>query len=235
MVKTVSKHKLKYRTLNKYNSSTVKKRKGKTIDLQSSNLLRNNILDNSGLPDANILSQFIITDENLLEFDRTFKSPMDCVINALQIMKVLDSLSANIMRISTAGVSGFTKEQIEIIFAYVYRKNYDFKSTANYDEWVNYINSYLNPGNMVFAGYSGHVFIIGRNSNGVIVYIDPQNGQLCNLSEPECENYVKMNGPWFLLFNSVNYLTAENEATIIHYAEYIQRNKALYYTVQREK
>jgi hypothetical protein len=75
------------------------------------------MLEDHGLPKATELSQFGITDENLLTFDRVFPAPMDCFINALQLMGVLNPLTANIMRVSTLGVTGFTKPQIEIIFS----------------------------------------------------------------------------------------------------------------------
>jgi hypothetical protein len=180
-------------------------------------------LENNGLPQCTILSQFQITDDNITNFNRTIQAPMDCFINALQIMNILDDKSANIMRISTLGKSGFTKEQIEIIFIYTVGTNFDFKSTNNFIEWATWIKTLLNPGNVVFAGYTGHVFLIGRLLNGTLIYIDPQVNQLCNLEDPECQQYVQAGqDTWFLLFNSQERLTPDQQHLVVAYTNYLQ-------------
>ena len=148
---------------------------------------------------------------------------MDCFINALQLMGVLDPLSANIMRVSTLGVTGFTKPQIEIIFSFTFRKNFDFKSTNNFDEWAQWINHYLQPNHVVFAGYSGHVFVIGRMNHGMLVYIDPQVPVFCNLNTPECEALLRGKAEYYLLFNSTEQLTQQQEETIIAYTQHLQQ------------
>ena len=186
------------------------------------------MLENNGLPVCNILSQFRITDEAILQFNRTFDAPMDCFINALQIMNVLDTKAANIMRISTLGMIGFNKEQIEIIFIYSYGTNFDFKNTNNYNEWVNMIKQLLKPGNVVFAGYTGHVFLIGRFLNGEIIYIDPSIPVLCSLSNYACEQHLPINKPgfeWFLLFNSQEKLSVQQQKLVIEYTKSLQKNK----------
>ena len=182
------------------------------------------LLENYGLPGTTMLSQFAITDANLAQFNRRFTSPMDCFINALQIMGVLDDRSANIMRISTIGRVGFTKEQIEMIFSFTYLTNFDFKSTLDYDEWARWIHTYLTPGNVVFAGYTGHVFLIGRRTDRTIIYIDPQVGQFCNLDTPECQQYVRDKRQWYLLFNSTERLTPEQTGLITASVQHLQTN-----------
>ena len=200
-----------------------KTRKSRTLRKNKKNNKNNKqiggLLEDFGLPPANILSQFKITDANLQTFNRTFNAPMDCVINALQLMGILDDISANIMRISTLGVVGFTKAQIEIIFAYKFRKNFDFKPTTNFDEWATWINTLLIPGHVVFAGYTGHVFLIGRMLNGRLFYIEPQLNMFCDLNTEECVAYLRNKNNWSLLFHSDQHLTADQEALIIQYTQ----------------
>uniref|UniRef100_A0A6C0JWP0 Peptidase C39-like domain-containing protein n=1 Tax=viral metagenome TaxID=1070528 RepID=A0A6C0JWP0_9ZZZZ len=155
---------------------------------------------------------------------------MDCVINALQLMNVLDETAANIMRISTLGMFGFTKEQIEVIFMYKAGHNFSFVPTMNYQEWSTRITTLLPPGNVVFAGYetqtgSKHVFLIGRFANGRLVYIDPQRPPMCLLDSPACERNVNGEGQrsWYLLFHSTIPLTTANTDTLIAYTQALQR------------
>ena len=160
----------------------------------------------NSFPECNILSQFRISDDNIMNFRRHIQSPMDCVINALQLMGVLDTLSSNILRISCVGKNGFEKEQIEKIFILYAGVNFEFKSTKNFDEFAKNIEIQLSPGNVVFAGYSGHVFIIGRYFSGQIVYIDPQLNTICDVLE--CQEIIKNGGTeYYILFNSKDKLT----------------------------
>jgi hypothetical protein len=131
---------------------------------------------------------------------------MDCVINALQLIGVLDTFSSNILRISCVGSTGFEKDQIEKIFVLYKGVNFDFKSTKNFDEFANSIETQLLPGNIVFAGFTGHVFIIGRYLNGKLVYIDPQINTICDIIT--CQDILKKGGKeYFILFNSKEKLT----------------------------
>jgi len=180
------------------------------------------MLETHGLPQCNILSQFAITDESITNFSREFTVPMDCFINALQIMNVLNEKSANIMRISTLGKTGFQKDQIEVIFIYTFRTNFDFKLTNNFDEWASWIANLLQPGNVVFAGYTGHVFLIGRLANGTIVYIDPQVPTLCDLNDGNCQQYLQGKSSYYLLFNSSEMLTPEQENVVKAYTQHLQ-------------
>jgi len=182
------------------------------------------LLEKHGLPDCNILSQFRITDDNIKKFNRQFQVPMDCFINAMELMDVLDTKSANIMRISTLGKTGFTKEQIEIIFMYTFGNNFDFKKTNRFDEWSKWISLYLQPGHIVFAGYTNHVFLIGRLLDNTILYIDPQIPTLCNLDDPACQQYVENKNEWYLLFHSQKVLTEQQVQTVVSYTQSLQMN-----------
>jgi len=186
------------------NSNKTNKTK-KTKRITKYKTVRNARIKNS-FPECDILSQFKISDENIMNFKRYLKSPMDCVINALQLMGILDTLSSNILRISCVGTTGFEKEQIEKIFTLYTGVNFEFKSTKKFDEFVQIIETQLLPGNVVFAGYTGHVFIIGRYLNGQLVYIDPQLNIICNILE--CQDMIRNGGKeYFILFNSQDKLT----------------------------
>ena len=158
------------------------------------------------LPKCTTLSQFKISDENIAGFKRFVDKPMDCVINALQIFGALDNYSSNILRISCAGDAGFYKEQIEKIFILLLGNNFDFQSSDNYQEFVEVIEKTLLPGHGVFAGYTGHVFIIARKKNGVIMLIDPHRSSiLCEIDK--CQDYIRDNKEFYLLFQSPEKLT----------------------------
>lgn len=180
------------------------------------------LLEESGLPSCDNVAYFPITDADILTFIRTFVTPMDCVINALQLMRVLDEKSANIMRISTLGRT-FSKEQIEIIFIYTFRHNFDFKSTDNYDQWASVITNRLPHGSVVFAGYTGHVFLIGRYSDGRYFYIDPQaTAGPCDLSDPACKALLRGKTEYYLLSSSSSPITPEQERLVIAYTQHLQ-------------
>jgi len=162
----------------------------------------------NSLPDCNDLSQFQINDENIQSFRRYINSPMDCVINALQLMGLLDTVTSNLFRISCVGTNGFEKDQIEKIFILYKGVNFEFKSTTNFNEFLNLIETKLLPGNVVFAGYTGHVFIIGRLLNGNIMYIDPQINKFCDIKT--CQNLIMHESKsYYLLFNSEKKLTID--------------------------
>jgi len=160
-----------------------------------------------------ILSQFPITDENFYNFKRYLKSPRDCVINALQIIGILDSQNANILRISCAGNNGFVKEQIEKIFIFITGNKYEFMKINNYELFSTKIKENLKIGHVVFAGYTGHVFLIGKKQSGEIVYIDaqqPSEQALCSLngeSFQKCEDLIKNKSEYYLLHYSPTKLT----------------------------
>lgn len=165
-----------------------------------------------GFPECNNLSIFPITDENILKFNRTVQSPMDCFINTIELLGIIPSLTANIMRISSAGRTGFTKDEIEKIFILITGCNHDFKGTNSSLEFSEWISRHLPPGHVVFTGYEGdtrHVFLIGRKVNGVIVYIDPQIGLICDLSDEGCQKYIANKHIFRLLFHSTDRLNSD--------------------------
>jgi hypothetical protein len=169
--------------------------------------------EEQGFPACNNLTQIIMSDEQINNFQRDITSPMDCFINALQLFGVLDTRTANLMRISSLGKTGFQKEEIEMIFIYVTGKNFDFKATHDYSEFSSTIKQRLQPGHAVFAGYEGHVFIIARTQTGTILYIDPQVPIICNLAECE-ERFLTSRSTFYLLFNSDEAITVEQQKIV---------------------
>lgn len=165
-----------------------------------------------GFPPCNSLSLFPITNEQIISFNRGIQSPMDCFINVMQLLGIVNNLTANIMRISAAGKTGFFQEEIEKIFIMLTGHNHDFKSTPNSQEFSKWIATYLPPGNVVFAGHEGqskHVYLIGRTTDGHILYIDPQLGTICDLSLEECQTFISNNHTFRLMFNSESKLSPE--------------------------
>jgi len=148
------------------------------------------------------LSQFTMTDERIQNFKRFVKSPRDCFINAMQLMGMIDTTAANILRISFAGELGFKKEQIELIFTLKTSKPFKFYQ-MNYEKFSDTIKNKLEAGNVVFAGYTGHVFLIGKTYNGDILYIDPQTEVgICNLSDEKCEKIIQNKDDYFLMYHT---------------------------------
>ena len=168
--------------------------------------------ESDGLPPCVDLTYFRITDEQINTFRTVVKSPMDCFINSLQLLGIINNVTADIMRISTAGKTGFSQEEIEKIFILLTGHNHDFKGTNSPDDFSIFIANNLPPGNVVFAGHEGqskHVYLIGRTHNGTILYIDPQIGEICDLSLEHCQKFISNNKTFRLMFNSSDKLTPE--------------------------
>jgi len=188
---------------------THKKKIKKYKNKSKKSILKGGIKEEFGLPECTVMSQFQISDANILGFKRYVKSPMDCFINALQLFGLLNELTANLLRIPTAlQTYGFTKEDIEMIFILFKGNNFNFKSTHNFQEFSQQIDTYLHPGYAIFAGYLGHVFILARKLDGLIMLIDPQGPLFCNIND--CQHYIyKPNTDYFILFNSPEKLTVQ--------------------------
>jgi hypothetical protein len=151
---------------------------------------------------------------NLQGCKRHILAPMDCFVNALEVFGLLDVTCATIMRIiSSSRNTGFTIDEVQKIFIFLSGGlNFDFMDTLNYAIFEQYIiNIPTNHG--IFAGYSGHglpghIFIIAKTSNGVLMYIDAHIHRLCLYIE--CKNLIEFPGrTYHLLFHSLEKLTFE--------------------------
>ena len=177
------------------------------------------------------MSLFGITNDHIQNFRRPISVPMDCFINALEMIGILNPMCANIMRVSTLGDSGFSRDQIEIIFSFHLNKNFNFRPTNNFEEWYNWILTGIQQDHAVFAGYPGHVFLIASDGQRLL-YIDPQiNGTVHDLSSDEGQQLLRDKGTYFLLYTSVVDLTQAQQARVMDYSQllsqqaYAQRNQ----------
>jgi len=201
------------------------KNKGK----KRSKKMKGGVLEQHGLPPCTTVACFPINHE--VNFRRLFRSPMDCVISALQYIGVLDSDAGNIMRITTVGSVGITQEQIEMIFAIKYRCNFNFKGFTDFNEFARIIVT-LPIGNILFAGYKTltnvkHVFIF-VNLDGRIFYMDPQTIN-CDISDSiNCAMPYIIEGKneWYLLHQSIP-LTPFQEQLIAEYVSELQNRVPL--------
>lgn len=169
------------------------------------------------LPDCTVLSEFPFAQESITQYRSVVPkhaSYMDCFINALQLLTVVDERTANIMRVSSAGVSGFTSEQIVSIFIICTGRHYDFKLLTLRDFWS--ILERLKRDHAVLAGVKatlfgiGHVFLIRRNADDRLEYLDPQMNTICDLSNPTAECSAILSQPWhYMLFESSVSLSAD--------------------------
>ena len=164
--------------------------------------------------------QHQITDENINKFKRYVKSPMDCVINAMHIIGLLDNFSSNLMRITCVGEQGIQIEQIQKIFTlysiikdhpheFVFLEAPDIYGMPSAKVFEKAVIDNLKPQHILFCGYEKnsfkHVFLLGRDVNGSILYIDPQvdDGVICDISINECFQYISGAQKYFLLhYNS---------------------------------
>jgi hypothetical protein len=158
---------------------------------------------------------FKMSDAQIYSFKRWVVKPMDCVINALELIGALDGSNADLMRIA-AGDNGLQKDQIENIFRYLFPSNkWDFFGYSDIKKLEEFAINYMEPGRVVFCGYYGHntsvnseighVFLIGKDKYGQILYMDPQIGGnwICNLiGNPECYDYLKDKNQYFILQHS---------------------------------
>jgi hypothetical protein len=149
------------------------------------------------------VSQFYITDENLAKFGRWVKKPMDCVINALEIIGILEKNSADLMRIAVGDV-GLQIFQIEEIFKYMYPNfSWQFYRYTNIQTLENFCIHELQPSRVIFCGYNmkgfKHVFLIGKTNNNQILYIDPQVNGLCDLQQAGCFSYIQNAEEYYIL------------------------------------
>jgi len=177
------------------------------------------------------LFQHPITNENIDKFIRYVKSPMDCVINAMHIIGLLDNFSSNLVRLTCVGDEGVTIEQIQKIFTLYSiidgnryeREAHEFLfleapemgglSHANVFEKI--VIERLEPQHILFCGYAmgglKHVFLLGRYLDGSIMYIDPQvdGGVICDIGLAECFRYISGAQKYYLLHYNPEELTQQ--------------------------
>lgn len=155
------------------------------------------------------VAEFQISDYHITRFRRFVKKPMDCVINALEIIGILDDIRADILRIAV-GDQGLNTDQIVSIFKLLKPLfKWRFFRYTNLETLSQYTVNEMKHGHVVFCGYRGynpvtetyvgHVFLIGKYLNGNLVYIDPQIPTVCRLDDDQCQNLIKNKQEYFIL------------------------------------
>lgn len=165
--------------------------------------------DIPGFPLANILAQYRITDATIsAAYTRPVITQMDCVINMLEIIGVLDQVTANIIRVTSTGRVGIFGEEIEKIFILKEGHNYSFRQTV-----LNggALFEHLNQDHAAICGYPGHVFMIAKQGDK-LYYIDPQvpfPSTPCDLMNAECLALINRQPHFYVLFRSEERLTPD--------------------------
>jgi len=171
-------------------------------------------------PDPTLVVQYPISDADLLGFKRIKNSPMDCAINAFQIMNVITPKVGNLLRITSIGTKhGLTESEIAKIFILHTGHNYSFAKISTPEDFAATIEKSLKKEHVCFAGYThpgggGHVIVIGRDKDGILVLIDPQQNLYCKLPTASCFARIAGKSSYHLLFSSAETLTKEQLATL---------------------
>ena len=149
------------------------------------------------------ISYFKFTDQNLIDFLRYERHDVDCVINALELIKIINTQAAGIMRILIKPSNGIRIPVIQNIFSFIYPGHiWRFKEYNRIEDFKNRIVNNFPIDNVIFCGItyndgSNHVYLIGKDSSTFWI-IDGQLG-FCNLSEIDCYEYLKNAKTWYIL------------------------------------
>lgn len=154
------------------------------------------------------IAQFDMTDSQISKFKILVKKPKDCVINALQLIDMIDQKTADICRLLVGDI-GITKDQIENVLGYmepVYKWN--FYGYSRIESLADISNNVLQINKAMFCGFEGHVFLIAKDKNGNILHIDPQRTgkEICKLNQDEnmnidneCLSYITNKRKYYVL------------------------------------
>lgn len=211
----------KLRNRNKNNQLKTKSKKNMKMNKKGGQLVLGNY-PSLGIAEPTILFESKITDQNFCNFKRYLNSPMDCFVNAMQIIGLIDANAANLLRISCVGSLGFGEEQIASIFILYTKYFFVFRQMENWNVFGQQVSK-IAPGTVTLGGYrknklvngviqqDAHVFLIGKTAQNKMIYIDPQiqDNTLCFLDEAQCENYIKNMDKYYLLYRNDIQLTPQ--------------------------
>ena len=147
-----------------------------------------------------------INDDTLAQFVRLEGgTPMDCVINAMQVLGLITNKEGGLLRVTqNATEFGFDENQISLLFKTCFYfdsgqqllKDFSFNQFSEVD-FETYINS-CQHGQGLLCGIRtpelAHVFIVARRLNGAFAILDPQldEQQICN-GGWDCINFYRVN------------------------------------------
>jgi len=149
------------------------------------------------------VSYFTFSDKNLKDFIRFKGHGVDCVINAMELIKIVTPQAAGIMRIIVEPQNGIPIPVIQNIFSFIYPGYvWKFKEYNKFEDFINDIIKNFPIDTVVFCGmefHTGerHVYLIGKDSSSFWI-IDAHSG-FCNLSEQYCIDYLKNAKSWHIL------------------------------------
>ncbi len=148
------------------------------------------------------VAQFKLTSDAIAKFRRWIKKPKDCVINALELIGILDSQNADIARVLVGDV-GVQIPQLEEIFSVVNPKfNWNFYKFTNIETLKQFTSQELKRGHTILCGYeglSGHAYLIAKGMDGKTYYVDPQVDQICDLDLQKCFNFIDKKNAYYIL------------------------------------
>jgi len=153
------------------------------------------------------MAAFPMSDSQLDGFKRHVAHSSDCVINAMQLLGLIDERTGDLMRITAMPLSGFHQQQIEKLMERTTGYKYDYRSSSSYQDFYAAATQ-LEAGRAIFCGIkrsngTSHAFIIGRGLNGTLYFIDPQIPIICDINDPSCSAHIRENvTEWFILFRS---------------------------------
>lgn len=122
-----------------------------------------------------------ISDENIAAFTRMSPNPTDCVINAMEILGILDARSAGIARI-LVNEKGVSPDDILAIFNLI-NPNLHQWTVIQHQTSLEELARNLQPGfayfcGLVFfevsAGIGGHVVVLAKSADQSVWILDPQ-------------------------------------------------------------
>jgi hypothetical protein len=160
------------------------------------------------------IATFPFDDTNLDNFMREVERPMDCVINALELLGLLDHDAALLMRLSCVGTQGLQIDQIEKMINYMsYRTESNVMIFMEFPTWGDFttqLSHAIEPNIACFCGItrndgSSHVFLIAGQPDYGLVLLDPQMDAHCGLQgeDDDCLSLVRDDiASWYILCRS---------------------------------
>lgn len=149
------------------------------------------------------IATFSFSEKNLNEFLRFKPHGDDCVINAMELIKIINPKAAGIMRIIIEPEKGIDIPVIQNIFSFVYPGHiWQFKEYNKVDDFINRILTDFPINSVIFCGIrynddKRHAYLIGRDSTTYWI-IDAHMGY-CNLNEKHCYDYLRNGKNWYIL------------------------------------
>ena len=156
-----------------------------------------------------LIAQYEITSQTIYNIEnvpRLNPSNVDCVVNAMEILGILSSQEAGLVRTNIGSVGGIHPEHFLEKFREVnpeYNFNFEQISINELIDWINSIE--MPPLSMIFCGYRdynnvSHVYLIAKDFNGNKFLLDPQlNPPICNLSNVNCFAYIAGKHSYYIL------------------------------------